>query len=144
MTTRERFDEQVYPDPNSGCFIWCGCRSSKGYGNFLLDGKRTGAHRVAWLLAHGAIPTGAHVLHKCDTPACVNPDHLFLGTNQENQEDKARKGRGRRGALPFGVIRRAGAFEARVNFRGRRLYAGRHSSAAEASAAALLLRQRLG
>lgn len=56
------------------------------------------AHRVSWQIHRGPIPTGLHVLHKCDNPACVNPDHLFLGSDDDNREDKLKKKRQPRGA----------------------------------------------
>lgn len=73
----------------------------KGYSWFRITGmpKQKG-HRASWILHYGEVPDDFHVLHKCDVRNCVNPDHLFLGTNQDNIEDKVRKGRqGRRGPV---------------------------------------------
>lgn len=75
------------------CWLWQSVHSSSGYGKFKLYGKMERAHRVAWLLPYGAIPVGQHVLHRCDNPPCVRPDHLFLGTNRDNIQDRTIKGR---------------------------------------------------
>lgn len=89
-----RFDEKTIPEPNSGCLLWTGTTSNDGYGRFRPRGRSlVGAHRFAWEREHGPAPDGLHVLHKCDTPACVNVDHLFLGTHQENMDDMRAKGR---------------------------------------------------
>jgi hypothetical protein len=77
------------------CLLWQGCKGSRGYGSLGI-GKNTteGAHRIAWALANGVQPPrGMHVMHSCDTPACVNPDHLSIGTAADNQRDCSRKGR---------------------------------------------------
>lgn len=76
-----------------GCWEWAGGKRSFGYGSIKWQGKFPGAHRVAWMLTNGDIPSGASVLHKCDNPPCVRPDHLFLGDHAENMKDMARKGR---------------------------------------------------
>lgn len=80
----------------SGCMEWQGAQNRDGYGQ-IRRGRRhegmLGAHRAAWEVAHGPIPEGLPVLHRCDNPPCVNPVHLFLGTNDDNMADKVAKGR---------------------------------------------------
>jgi hypothetical protein len=83
----EVFDAKTVPEPNTGCLLWTG--GYGGYGRF----RRLVAHRYSWERAFGVIPAGMLVCHKCDTPACVNPDHLFLGTDLDNARDKITKGR---------------------------------------------------
>lgn len=101
----ERFAEQTLPEPNTGCLLWTGAVSGFGYG-VIGSGGRGGqtikAHRLAWEMAHGAVPDGLCVLHKCDTPACVNASHLFLGTRQANVDDMMAKGRHRVGVRHSG------------------------------------------
>lgn len=77
------------------CLIWQGCRGSRGYG-VMAVGKfnKEATHRLAWAIANGKRPDpGMHVMHSCDTPACINPLHLALGTAKDNQQDCSRKGR---------------------------------------------------
>ncbi len=83
----------VMPLPHSGCWIWVAASDQNGYGSLRFGGKTAKAHRVSWINNRGQIPDGMHVLHKCDVPACVNPDHLFLGTHRDNMRDMMRKGR---------------------------------------------------
>jgi hypothetical protein len=92
----ERFHDKVMPEPNSGCWLWFGAVKEHGYGVIGLGRRHEGtekAHRVGYLLYKGEIPEGMNVLHKCDTPACCNPEHLFLGTLKDNSRDCVKKGR---------------------------------------------------
>lgn len=78
------------------CIIWKGYKrdGGKGYGTTTVSGGRLKyAHRIAWEKEKGPVPEGLMVLHTCDTPPCVNVEHLFLGTQKDNMEDKVRKGR---------------------------------------------------
>lgn len=79
------------------CWIWTACKNDKGYGNLRIRGKGCLAHRVAYQFTFGDIPKGMNVLHKCDNPACVNPNHLWLGTLADNNRDMIAKGRARLG-----------------------------------------------
>lgn len=90
----ERFMSRVAVDPD-GCWLWTGLADQHGYGRIHFEGRVTRAHRVSWMIHEGPIPEGQKVLHRCDTPACVRPDHLFLGTQADNMADMNAKGRGR-------------------------------------------------
>lgn len=77
-----------------GCWIWRGnVNTATGYGRLFFRGRNLFAHRVSFGLHHGPIPDGMNVCHHCDNPPCVNPEHLFLGTDRDNVDDKMRKGR---------------------------------------------------
>jgi hypothetical protein len=79
---------------NTRCWLWTGHRGSNGYGRIKVSGKVQMAHRMAWEIENGSIPEGLCVLHRCDNPSCVRPDHLFLGTHRDNAIDREMKGRG--------------------------------------------------
>lgn len=103
-SVNERFFTRFERDQKTKCWNWLGALTAQGYGVIygeMLDGtilKRTLAHRVSWMLHKGPIPegVGAHgtvVMHKCDNPSCVNPEHLILGTQADNVKDMVAKGR---------------------------------------------------
>lgn len=78
------------------CIEHMGYKNKDGYGRVSYKGKATGAHRKAWILANGNIPVGMNVLHRCDNPACVKIEHLFLGSQLDNVKDMLSKGRNRK------------------------------------------------
>lgn len=81
-------------DRSTACWLWTRARTSGGYGHFRLMGMQVYAHRASYEAHVGPIPDGLHILHACDTPACVNPAHLRPGTHQENMHDRDSRGRG--------------------------------------------------
>src|SRR5439155_563058 len=103
----ERFWSKV--DKTSTCWLWKGAKDSSGYG-WVGNGqhKTITTHRLIWELTFGSIPKGLWVLHTCDVRNCVNPAHLWLGTNTDNQRDASRKGRLRGRAHYHKVVVRSG------------------------------------
>lgn len=99
MVRREDFNSLVYPEPNTGCWLWAGRHDPAGYGR--VSERSWGyqmVHRYSYALHKGDFDKNMDVLHKCDNRACVNPDHLYLGDQKQNNIDK--KLRGRSGRCP--------------------------------------------
>ena len=93
-----------YVDKTLTCWLWTGSKDKRwGYGFVNRNGQTRGAHRWSWELVNGPIPKGMIIMHKCDNPGCVNPDHLALGTHQDNVDDMIRKGRAKHYNNRFGV-----------------------------------------
>lgn len=99
-----RIKDKIVIDPETGCHIWTGCKNCEnGYGKIRFNGKMVYAHRLTYELQTGIkIPEGMDICHHCDNRACVNFEHLFLGTRKENMEDCFRKGRQSKHARPKG------------------------------------------
>jgi len=91
-TPEERFLRKVKKRKNDECWLWLG-HTTRGYGRIKVNGKMVGTHQFSYELHKGKIPNGLLVCHSCDNPSCVNPKHLWLGTQKENMEDCKRKGR---------------------------------------------------
>lgn len=90
-TREERFWARV--QKSDGCWLWTGSKGPTAYGTLEVNYKQMAAHRFSYELHYGPIPAGLFACHRCDTPLCVRPDHLFLGTPADNSRDMVQKGR---------------------------------------------------
>ena len=88
-----RWIEWSSTEQPNGCLMWKRSTMAGGYGQSTYGGNKCNAHRVTWFKLYGVLPNHIHVLHKCDNPGCINPDHLWIGTNYDNVQDRKRKGR---------------------------------------------------
>lgn len=95
----ERFEAKYLIDAATGCWLWTASTAGKGYGQIKIPGTRRQiyAHQLSYLYHKGEIPDGMMVCHSCDTPRCVNPEHLFLGSSKDNLQDMKTKDRHLRG-----------------------------------------------
>lgn len=89
----DRLMRKIERIPFSGCWIFTGSVNNHGYGYFMVNSKKVKAHRASWILHRSEVPEGLFVLHHCDVPSCVNPNHLFLGTRKDNSQDMVSKRR---------------------------------------------------
>jgi len=97
QNVQTRFWKRVKKSDPESCWEWQGGRFNTGYGVFNMNPKVMTASRASWILTHGEIARDQHVLHKCDNPPCVNPNHLFIGIHNENTADKVAKNRQAKG-----------------------------------------------
>lgn len=95
QNSAERFWKRVAVASKEVCWVWTGGKGRGGYGQTTFNYKHKAAHRAAWEVTFGEIPSGMMVCHRCDNPPCCNPHHLFLGSNSENQLDSVKKKRSR-------------------------------------------------
>ena len=93
IPAEQRIEPYIERLPWSGCWIWLKSLNNGGYGTVAVKGKSKFAHRFSWEFYRGPIPSGKNVLHRCDIPSCVNPDHLFIGSQTDNHLDSQTKGR---------------------------------------------------
>ena len=93
MSVMDRFMDKAVPVSESGCWIWIGGVTGSGYGAMKINGKMVGAHRVSYDLHNADLCGDREILHSCDNPLCVNPDHLSAGTHQDNMADQVAKQR---------------------------------------------------
>jgi hypothetical protein len=120
-----RFWQRVFRGSDSDCWPWLGCQHNFGYGVLGLGGKskpgrknQDVAHRISWMIHYGSIPVGLFVLHKCDNPLCVNPAHLFLGTQTDNMQDMTKKGRRMHGQRHYHAkLKDSDVLDIRVRYR---------------------------
>lgn len=142
LTSEDRFWSKV--DKSGECWEWTGIKGPTGYGVIKINPHNIRVHRLSFLWAKGPIPEGLQVDHICHNPSCVNPDHLRLATNKQNQENQkgpqSRNISGYRGVYWNKERRKWGAL---VTHRGKRIGAGHYVDPIEANAAVVAKRNEL-
>lgn len=140
----ESFEARTMPVTETGCLLWAGNTSSKGYGLMTVDGSTIRAHRYAWERENGPIPKELYIDHKCHTPACCNVAHLRLATNAENNRNRAgayaNSVSGRRGVS---WNKKAGKWEAGLMLDGKSLHLGLFTDVEEAADVVSAAREEL-
>lgn len=99
QSLQARLNARSKHDPITGCILWTGVKNNKGYGRLTYQSKQLSAHRAAFEIAHGQISDGLFVLHSCDNPLCINPEHLSLGDQSENMRQASERGRCKGGIM---------------------------------------------
>lgn len=102
---KNRMEAAFTVDQSSGCWVWSGPKSGRGYCEIFIGGVKLRAHRVAYVLWRGPIPYGLYICHHCDNPSCINPDHLFAGTAADNSLDQVSKGRHPAKTMPEAFVK---------------------------------------
>lgn len=140
----QRFWRKVNKDARNGCWEWTASKNPKGYGHFSHKGRLLAAHRVSWELANGPIPEGMVIDHRCANKSCVNPDHLRVITNAQNQQHltSARKS-SKSGIRGVCWSKKENAWQVKVGLNGRHYWGGYYASLEEAAAAVKALRAKL-
>ena len=142
MKILDRLD--LYTDKTGECWLWTGSLNRIGYGKIMVGGKIVGAHRIAYEMAFGTIPSGLQIDHTCHTRACVNPDHLRPVTNKQNAENRtgaqANSKSGVRGVSWYAPRKK---WQAQVMHNGQQFHLGLYATVAEAGAVAQAKRLEL-
>lgn len=141
-STEERFWSKV--DKTGGCWLWTAACCSNGYGRFGYGGKLVPAHRLSYAWAHGEVPEGMQVDHRCHHSSCVRPDHLRLVTPGQNAQNR----RGANSSNATGIRgvswhKRNRKYQARVILSGKTYHAGYYDTLEEAEAAVIAKRRGL-
>lgn len=141
-TIQERLN--FYSEPSGDCIIWTGGLNPDGYGKVRHHGRNLNAHRVAFEIANGSIPTGRVIDHKCHNPACINPEHLRLATTKTNAENlKGPTVRNSTGHLGVSKAEGRNKYRAAVKHHGETIFLGHFDTAEQASEAAKAKRLEL-
>jgi hypothetical protein len=142
MTILDRLD--LYTDKTNDCWLWTSAKTTRGYGHVRVGGRMMPAHRIAYELAYGRIPSGLQVDHKCHTRSCVKLEHLRLVTNKQNQENRAgARANSKSGVRGVSWHAASQKWQALVMHNGQLFYLGLYATVAGAEAVAQAKRLEL-